>query len=130
MNTRFKAVMDYEGYPKYYGWKWKHVEALISKMYVMAYNAYATGFEFGPVNEEFDRLHPDITQMDEGSPEWILYNKFVAQKATAWVDEHINNTLMANLTMRFFVSEDEVVFTGYDILHPECKVSMHLVPFE
>lgn len=127
---KLKAVMDYEGYPEYYGEAWKFVEPMLSEMYVIAYNAYAADFEFEPINKEFNRLYPDIKGMDEGSPEWYLYNRFVAQRATAWVDEHINKKLVPNLTMRFYVSPNDVVFTGFDIMHPECKVSMHLVPFE
>ena len=73
MNTRFKAVMDYEGYPEYYGSTWKFVEPLLSKMYVMAYNLYADGFSFEPVNEEWDKLNPDVKGMDESSDEWIAY---------------------------------------------------------
>lgn len=128
-NMRFRGVMEYTGYPERYGVSWKSVEPVMAQLYVMAYNRYANNFEFGPVNEEWETLNPDIRAMDEGSKEWKDYNRFVADKATAWVEEHINKEMMSNLTTRFYVDDDEVVFTGYDIMHPECRMSMHLESF-
>lgn len=31
-------------------------------------------------NSEWNKLHPEINGMDEGSPEWNEYNKFIAEK--------------------------------------------------
>lgn len=126
---KLKAVLDFKMYPEYYGkLLWKQLEPVLSDMYVTFYNYYATKFEYGPVNDEWDHLHPEITRMEDGSAELKEYNRFVAERATKWVDENINAVLSDNSPMRFYVSSDEVVFTGYDPNNKACEVSMHLEP--
>lgn len=128
---KLKAVLDFKMYPECYGkLGWKLIEPVLSELYITCYNFYATKFEYGPVNDEWDRLHPEITGMEDGSAELKEYNRFVAERATKWVDENINAVLPDNIPMRFYVSSDEVVFTGYDLNNKECEVSMHLEPIK
>lgn len=126
---KFKAVMDYEGYEERFGKdEWNVLmEPIMTDCYIKAYNYYAENFSYEPVNAEWDRIHPDIEKIEEGTPEWTAYNKFVAERASVWVETHINKKItFKDSIIRFYVDPEEVVFTGYDPKHPECKVRMHL----
>ena len=78
-NYTFKVVINYEG--DWDGESKDTVEHIFPRMYNMLVDI--TNPLLKRYNSEWDELHPEISDMEEGSAIWNEYNKFIADKCNS-----------------------------------------------